>query len=79
VVIRWLTAAERAELTMARRQRADRTELLTTYWRWALERAGHREGPLPVPDLPWKAEVRLLRLLRGEDDQEGPGRGPEDS
>ena len=67
MAIRWLTDADRAETARIRRERVERDELLTTYWRWLAERAGHPKGPIYAPGLPPAAAERLLRLFRADE------------
>jgi hypothetical protein len=79
VTIRWLTDADRAEMARVQRKCVERGELLSAYWRWFAERAGHPEGPIYVPDLPPETQERLLRLLRADDGRGEAGRGQQDS
>jgi hypothetical protein len=75
VTIRWFTDADRAEQARIRREQRERGELMLTYGRWLMDRAGH-DGPVTAPDLTPETEERLLRLLREQAEapaEDGPG------
>jgi hypothetical protein len=63
MTILWITEEDRQRATEVRRERFERNELMTLFYRWLLARAGH-DGPVTVPELTPETEARLLSLLR---------------